>query len=170
LPRELPKIVCKRRTKEGTVQEDLHGEWALSQLGDVLLRGFPPGALLACNTIGIVQQVELPKGWAQESARLVCDISPAAKELHSVPSDCGEKPVLQQASNLADPGWKRASTTAGSRTNVRAAASTEAKVVAHLPPNAAVLVRKGSGDWWRVKASTGGGLEGYVREDRLVFR
>jgi hypothetical protein len=32
-----------------------------------------------------------------------------------------------------------------------------------------VLVRKGSGDWWRVKASAGGQLEGYVRSDRLAF-
>ena len=170
-PRELPKLVCKRRTKDGMVQEELRAPWAMSDLGDVLLRGFPPEALLACNAIGIVQQVDLPKGWPQESARLVFDITPDTRELRSVLSECAPgKPALRQASTIADPVWQRARTAGGGRTNVRAAASPEAEVVAHLPPDANVMVRKGAGDWWRVKPSAVGGLEGYVRRDRLVFR
>ena len=160
VPRELPRLVCKRQTKHGTVQEELQAPWALSELGDVLLRGFAPEALLACNAIGIVQQVELPRGWAQESARLVFDITPATRELRAILGEC-TKP--------RDSDWQPARTTTGGRTNVRAAASSDAEVVAQLPANANVLVRNATGDWWRVKPSAGR-AEGYVRKDRLVFR
>ena len=187
--RELPKLICKRHSKDGTVQEELQAPWALSELGDVLLRGFPPEALLACKSIGIVQQVELPKGWPQESARLVFDIEPSMREVRSVIADCGRprageaavaKPALRQASSLeaparpavdrSDSGWQRARVTGGGRTNVRASASTEAEVVAHLAPHANVKVRKAAGGWWRVKGVDAGAIEGYVRRDRLVLR
>jgi hypothetical protein len=170
VPRTLPKLVCKRQSRQGTVQEELRAIWAFNELGDVLARGFQPQSLLACKSIGVVQQVELPKGWSQETARLVFDITPATPEVRSVLAQCGGETALRQASSRGgEAAWQRARTAASGRTNLRAAASTDADVVSHLPPNAPVLVRKGSGDWWRVKAAAGG-PEGFVRKDRLVFR
>ena len=155
-PRVAPKLVCKRKAKQGTVQEELTATWAYNELGDVLARGFRPDELLACNAIGVVQQVDLPKGWSQASARLVFDISPGVREVRSVLADCG-----------TPASWQKARTVAAGRTNIRAAASTQAELVAHVDPNASVLVRMAPGDWWRVKA---GGAEGYVRKDRLVLK
>lgn len=174
LPREVPRLVCKRATKQGSVHEELDAPFALSELGDVLMRGFRPEALMACSSIAIVQQVELPKGWAQETARIVFDITPATRELRSVLAECG-KPAVAEARPAAiqeagDAGWQLARTIAAGRTKVRAAAHDRAQVVAQLPPNANVLVRKGAGDWWRVKPSAGGTLEGYVRRDRVALR
>jgi hypothetical protein len=59
-PRVAPKLVCKRKSRQGTVQEELKAVWAHNELGDVLARGFRPDELLACNAIAVVQQVELP--------------------------------------------------------------------------------------------------------------
>lgn len=165
-PRVTPKLVCKRKARQGTVQEELQAVWAHNELGDVLARGFRPEELLACNAIAIVQQVELPKGWSRESARLVFDISPATREVRSVLAECGAS-VRQASTTRPAVAWQRARTVGAGRTKIRAAASTRAELVAHVEPNASVLVQKAAGEWWRVKAGT---TEGYVRKDRLVFK
>ena len=165
-PRVAPRLVCKRKARQGMVQEELQAVWAHNELGDVLARGFRPDELLACNAIAIVQQVQLPKGWSQESARLVFEITPATREVRSVLAECVAS-VRQASTTRPAVAWKKARTVGTGRTNLRAAASTQAELVAHVDPNASVLVQKASGEWWRVKTGTS---EGYVRKDRLVFK
>lgn len=74
--------------------------------------------------------------------------------------------------NAATPdGWRQARVTAASRTNVRSGPTVQSSLVVVLDPGMPVLAQKAEGDWWRVRATTGGKtFEGYVRQDRLVFK
>ena len=68
-------------------------------------------------------------------------------------------------------GWQQARVTAASRTNVRAGTTVQSSLVVVLDPGMPVLVQKAEGDWWRVRTTSGGKpVEGYVRQDRLVFK
>ena len=68
-------------------------------------------------------------------------------------------------------GWQQARVTTTSRTNVRSGPTVQSSLVVMLDPGMPVLAQKAEGDWWRVRATTGGKtFEGYVRQDRLVFK
>jgi SH3-like domain-containing protein len=66
--------------------------------------------------------------------------------------------------------WRTARVISSGKTNVRAAATLQSAVVAQLDPGAIVLVQRMGGEWWRAKSSAGAAFEGYIREDRLVFK
>jgi uncharacterized protein YgiM (DUF1202 family) len=66
--------------------------------------------------------------------------------------------------------WRTARTTSKGKTNVRSAPTLQSAVVIELAPGAVVLVERASGEWWRAKASKGAAFEGYIRQDRLVFK
>jgi len=68
-------------------------------------------------------------------------------------------------------GWRQARVTAASRTNVRSGPTVQSTLVVVLDPGMPVLAQKAEGDWWRVRTTSAGKIiEGYVRQDRLVFK
>jgi SH3 domain-containing protein len=189
-PGTLPRLVCNRPAAPGDpklVQEEVPAKWEVSKIGDALARGFRAVPLRECVSIGVVQQVALPQGWAVKSAWVEFEIFPYNRELDSIFVTCGEasaftpaaRPAPATASAPATPStpargtvvqWRTARTTPRGKTNVRSGPSLQSAVVAELDPGAVVLVERTSGEWWRAKASKGAPFEGYIRQDRLVFR
>lgn len=166
-PRTMPRLVCNKPAAAGErrlVQEDLEARWAISDIGDVLARGLRPPALRECVSIGIVQEVVLPRGWAAESALVEFEIAPHGRALDGIFVTCGEVSAYAPAAP-----WKAARVTSRGKTNVRARPSVDSAVVAQLAPGATVLVQQAGSDWWRAKPSAGARFEGYIRQDRLVF-
>jgi hypothetical protein len=66
--------------------------------------------------------------------------------------------------------WKMARANFNGKTNVRAGPTLQSAIVTHLDPGAVVLVQSTGTDWWHAKPSKGSAWEGYIREDRLVFK
>ena len=165
-PKTLPVLTCRMRAAgNGPAQAELPARWAISEIGDVLARGFLPPALRRCASIEVVQDVKLPRGWARDSAQVRFAIDPYGKELDSIFVTCGGAPAPR-----TEPAWKPARTVSSGRTNVRARPTVNAPLVVQLHPGTPVLVQPAGGDWWRVRPSAGAKAGGYVREDRLVFK
>lgn len=159
-PKTLPVLTCHMRAAGKRLsQAELPARWAISEIGDVLARGFLPAALRQCVSIDVVQDVKLPAGWARDSARVRFAIDPYGKELDSIFVTCG-----------AEAAWKPARTVSSGRTNVRARPTVKSPLVVRLHPGTPVLVQPAGGDWWRVRPAAGAKSGGYVREDRLVFK
>lgn len=174
-PRTMPILTCQRRApgSDRLVQSELPARWAISDIGDVLARGFEPRSLRECASIRVTQDVALPKGWARGSARVELDIDLHSRELDSILVTCGESPAPAPAPAAAAApaaAWKAARTTSSGRTNVRARPSVDAALVARLHPGQPLLVQPAGGGWWRARPTAGSGFEGFVRADRLVFR
>jgi hypothetical protein len=189
-PGTMPRLVCNRPNAPGDeklVQEELWADWEVSKIGDALARGFRAFPLRECVSIGVVQEVVLPPGWAKKSARVEFEITPYSRELDSIFVTCGEVsayapaagPTPVTASAPATPPaparapavqWRTTRTTSKGKTNVRSAPTLQSAVVIELAPGAVVLVERASGEWWRAKASKGAAFEGYIRQDRLVFK
>jgi hypothetical protein len=176
-PRTMPRFLCNKPAaagEKGLVQEDIEARWAISDIGDVLARGLRPPTLRECVSIGIVQEVVLPKGWAAESARVEFEIAPYGRELDRIFVTCGEvsayAPAAPATARTTDAPWKTARTVSSGKTNVRARPALDSALVVQLAPGATVLVQKAGGEWWRAKASAGEAFEGYIRKDRLVFK
>lgn len=171
-----PKLICKSPAPAGggMTQDVIDAHWQYNNLGDALARGFKPAALRACASIGIVQEVALPPGWAKPAASVEFEITPYARELDSVFASCGEASAYatraQPAAAASSSAWKVARTVAHGKTNVRARPSTRSQVVARLDPGAVILVQRAQGDWWRAKSRNGDRFEGYIREDRLALQ
>src|SRR5438552_12326187 len=86
-PKTMPRLVCNTLAAPNDarlVQDDVTARWEVSPIGDVLARGFSPFALRECVSIGIVQDVVLPKGWTRASAPIEFEIAPYARELDSI--------------------------------------------------------------------------------------
>lgn len=173
-PKTLPILTCSKRAAGNRLaQSELPARWAISDIGDVLARGFLPQALRQCVSIGVVQEVALPRGWARQSARVEFEIDPYGRELDSIFVTCGDASASgpsTPATPLPVAGWKTARTISGGKTNLRARPSTASAVVAQLPAATTVLVQQAGGDWWRVRSAGRAKFDGYIREDRLVFR
>lgn len=175
-PKTLPVLTCHMRAAGSRpAQAELPSRWAISEIGDVMARGFLPRALRQCASIEVVQDVKLPRGWARDSARVRFAIDPYGKELDSIFVTCGETPASGPATApppppRAEAPWKPARTVSGGRTNVRARPALNAPLVVQLHPGTPVSVQPAGGDWWRVRPSAGAKSGGYVREDRLVFK
>ena len=185
LPKSVPRLVCNKPAGRDRkpVQEDLPARWSINEIGDALVRGLQPAALRQCVSITVLQEVMLPKGWAKPSAPVEFEIATYASELDTIFSACGETSIYASAppepvvtppppppKKNGEAPWISAQTIAGGRSNVRARPSTDAPVVAQLPPGARVLVQNAGSSWWRVKPTAGGKLDGYMREDRLQFK
>lgn len=172
-PKTLPILLCNRRAAGSNrlVQSELPARWAISDIGDVLARGFAPRSLRDCVSIHVAQDVALPKGWARESVRVAFDIDPYSRELDSIFVTCGETSAsAPAAAPAAAVAWKAARTIARGRTNVRARPAVDAALVAQLHPGESLLVQPAGGDWWRARPTAGAKFEGYIRSDRLVFK
>lgn len=189
-PATMPRLVCHRPTDPGgekVVQEELLANWEVSKIGDALARGFRAFPLRECASIGVVQEVALPAGWAKKTAQVEFEILPYNRELDSIFATCGETSAYAPAAPATPavastpaarstpqretgPAWRTARTTSRGKTNVRSAPTTQSGVVIELDPGAVILVQRTSGEWWRAKASKGAAFEGYIRQDRLVFK
>ena len=178
-PGAMPRLVCSRLEANKLVQEDLLANWDVSEIGDVLTRGFRPFPLRECVSIGVVQDVVLPEGWAQRNARIEFEIPPYNRELDAIFVTCGEVSAYAPGTPVAPArttpaaapvagAWQEARTIAGGKTNVRAAPNLQSAIVTQLHPGAVVLVHRTGDEWWRAKSSRGAAFEGYVRQDRLV--
>lgn len=66
--------------------------------------------------------------------------------------------------------WRTARTTSRGKTNVRAGPTLHSATIAELDPGAVVLVQRTSSEWWRAKPRAGAAFDGYIRQDRLVFK
>lgn len=164
-PNKDPRLVCKRPN----AAQDLKAEWDVSDTGAPFTRDVSAAAMRQCGSLAMVQEVALPQGWAQKSSKLELEIQPGSKELESVFAACGGA-VATTVAMTVDLPWQAAQVITGSKTNVRSAPNTTASVVATVEPGTAVRVQKTANEWWRAKAEKDPGFEGYIRNDRLVFK
>jgi hypothetical protein len=216
-PNTEPRLYCSRpitEWDEKLVQEELLANWDVSKTGDALTHGLRPFPLRECVSIRVVQDVALPQGWAQKSARIELDLHPYSRELDSIFTACDEvsayatgapvataapaapappvapiaraappappvvaaKPAAAPAVSPSKPApqasatWQQVRTLSSGKTNVRAGATLQSAIVAELHPGSVVLVQRTASEWWRAKSWTGTEFEGYIREDRLVFK
>lgn len=194
-----PRLYCHRPIQpwdEKLVQEELLATWDVNSIGDALARGLRPFPLRECVSIRVVQEVVLPQGRAQKRARVEFEILPYSRELDSIFVTCGEqsayaraapaapvKPAVaaapaapsMPATPLTAPQetavpWLKARITSKGKTNVRAGPTLESAIVTQLDPGTPVLVQRTGGEWWRAKAAGRAPFEGYIRQDRLVFK
>lgn len=92
-PRTDPRLYCNRPIQpwdEKLVQEELLARWDVNEIGDALAQGFRPFPLRECVSIRVIQEVVLPPGWAQRSAKVEFDLLPYNRELDSIFATCGE--------------------------------------------------------------------------------
>jgi len=183
-PHALPRLVCNdlaAPNEARIVQDDITAHWEVNTIGDTLARGLSPFALRECVSISIIQDVVLPKGWARPDQPIEFEIAPYTRELDAIFATCGEKAIYAQApapAPAAEPaapeqGWRQARATSRGKTNVRAKPSVDSAVVIEIDPGDVILVqRSGTALWWRAKSRPNArkAFEGYVRQDRLVFK
>jgi hypothetical protein len=74
------------------------------------------------------------------------------------------------AAPAADPNWQMARSTPAGKSNVRAGPTLQSDVVIELHPGSVVLVQRTGTEWWKARPSSGVPWEGYIRQDRLVFK
>ena len=183
MPKKRPRLICNALDAPNdarTVQHDLAARWALSPEGDALTQGLAPATLRECVSIDIVQEVVLPRGWSRETTLVQMQIAPYARELDQVFAACGqvaayaadERPKAAPAvAAIGEATWKQARTTSRGKTNVRAKPTLDSAVVTELHPGDIVLVEKAAAPWWHVKSRPNRpAFEGFIREDRLVFK
>ncbi len=56
------------------------------------------------------------------------------------------------------------------KTNVRAGPTLQSAIVLELHPGSVVMVQNTGTEWWKARQSSGAPWEGYIRQDRLVFK
>jgi SH3 domain-containing protein len=90
----------------------------------------------------------------------------------AVVADTGSTPTGEAPAAKAKPApsWQRARVTSRGATNVRASASLNSAVVVQLPPGSVVEVQRTENEWWRARGTGAARFEGYIRQDRLVFK
>lgn len=96
-------------------------------------------------------------------------VAPPPAKTPASPTPPALTPAAPPAKAAADADWKSARTIATGRTNVRASASTDARIVVILNPGQPLLAQPSGGEWYRVKPTSGNAFAGYIRQDRLVF-
>ena len=181
------------------VQDDITAHWEVNTIGDTLARGLSPFALRECVSISIIQDVVLPKGWTKPDQPIEFEITPYTRELDSIFATCGEKATYAQAQPAPAPpapakrvepappagpaapapaareegSWRQARSTSRGKTNVRAKPTLDSAIVIELDPGDVIQVqRSGTALWWRAKSRPNARkpFEGYIRQDRLVFK
>jgi len=183
-----PRLLCDRPENGKVVREEILATWEINaRIGDALSRGLRAFPLRECAALGVVQEVVLPDGAPQRTARIELEILPYDRQVDSIFAACGERSAYGTpppaalatqaaavatlpAESRAENGWREVRTVAGGATNVRKGPSTQASVVAKLHPGSAVRVQRTDSDWWRARPANGSGFDGFIREDRLVIR
>jgi hypothetical protein len=204
-PNNEPRLFCSRPIQpfdDKLVQEELLAHWETGKAGESLTWGLRPFPLRECVSIRVMQEVALPDGWAQKSAKVEFDLFPYSRELDSVFAACGEEsayaadtpappavvakvaapppaakaaapapaPARAPAPTTADATWQRVRTPFTGKTNVRAGPTLQSAIVIELHPGSVVMVQKTDSEWYKAKPSSGAAFEGYIRQDRLVFK
>jgi hypothetical protein len=196
-PASEPRLICNRPTGSGdkVEREEILATWTINEkIGDALTQGLRPFPLRECAAINVVQEVAMPAGSAQKTARLEFELLPYNRELDSIFVTCGERsaygpgspapvaastpaarpqPQPQPAPTSAtDASWRQARVVPTGMTNIRSGPTLQSPIVVQLYPGAVVQVQRAANDWWRAKTKTPKGVpvEGYIREDRLVFK
>ena len=88
-----PRLICNRPETPGSekmVHEDLLANWDANELGDMLAKGFRAFPLRECVSIKVVEEVALPAGWSQKSARVEFEITPYNRQVDEVFATCGD--------------------------------------------------------------------------------
>jgi hypothetical protein len=202
-----PRLFCHRPDNGKLLKEEILASWEVNpKIGDVLARGLRGFPLRECAAITVQQEVVLPEGSAQKTARIDFDVLPYNRELDSVFATCGERsaygpappPVVASAPPAHKPaparaapatpaksapapapppapqaaanGWREARTLPTGKTNVRSGPSLQTSVVAELFPGSVVMVQGTGTEWFRARPSRGNAFDGYIRQDRLVFK
>jgi hypothetical protein len=232
-PASDPRLVCQRPAADGkVVREEILASWHINEkIGDALTRGLRAFPLRECAAIAVHQEVILPEGWPQKTARIEFELLPYNFEVDAIFATCGEqsaygpgiagtavaaspspapaapraaasvaaapkpvaaataapKPVVavpklaaavsptpavsapQEAAPAQD-GWREARSIPTGKTNVRGGPSLQGRIVAELHPGSVVLVQRTDTEWWRARPNKGTAWEGYIRQDRLVFK
>lgn len=211
-PASEPRLVCQRPVAEGkVVREEILATWQVNdKIGDALARGLRAFPLRECAAITVQQEVVLPGGAPQKTARIEFELLPYDRELDAIFATCGERsaygpaPPVKTASSPSPPkaaaapaparaaeptpskaaarappapappvaqdDWREARVVPTGKTNVRAGPSTSAAIVAELHPGSVVQVQRTGTEWYRARSHRGKAFEGYIRQDRLVFR
>jgi hypothetical protein len=219
-----PRLFCHRPDGGKLLKEEILASWEVNpKIGDVLARGLRGFPLRECAAITVQQEVVLPEGSAQKTARIDFEVLPYNRELDSVFATCGERsaygpappPVVASAPAAVKPAparaqptapakaapapartspspappvasaaapvaasappagadaWREARTLPTGKTNVRAGPSVQTAVVAELYPGSVVMVQGTGNEWFRARPSRGNAFDGYIRQDRLVFK
>jgi hypothetical protein len=195
-----PRLYCHRPEGGKLLKEEILASWEVNpKLGDVLARGLRGFPLRECAAITVQQEVLMPEGSPQKTARIEFDVLPYDRELDSVFATCGERsaygpapppvtaaaasaqpkaapqraapqPAQARAAPPATGGWREARTLPTGKTNVRAGPALQTPVVAELHPGSVVMVQGTGTEWYRARPNRGNAFEGYIRQDRLVFK
>ncbi len=185
-PAAMPRLVCNLPTPANAAAktpDEIDAHWQVNEIGDAMARGLGPWALHSCSSIGVTEEIALPKGWSQPTATIRFEITPYGRELDAIFTTCGvmsaygpesaSPPLASSPRNVrpasADGSWRIARTIARHRSFVRARPDVDARVVVRLAANSSILVQRVDGEWWRVKSRYGWNWEGFIRGDRLVF-
>ena len=189
-PAAEPRLFCHRPEPNGqVVREEILATWDVNdKIGDAMTRGLRAFPLRECAWIAVSQEVALPEGWAQRTQRIEFELHPYARELDTIFATCGERSAYAPAQPVpavaaattprasaparppANDGWQEARVVATGKTNVRAQPSTRSALVAELHPGSVVRVQRTGSEWWRARPNRGTAFDGYIRQDRLVFR
>ncbi|MGZ5033962.1 MAG: hypothetical protein ACXWAC_12250 [Usitatibacter sp.] len=96
--------------------------------------------------------------------------APAAPATASAPATAPAPATRSTPARETGVPWRTARTTSRGKTNVRAGPTLRSATIAELDPGAVVLVQRTSSEWWRAKPPAGAAFDGYIRQDRLVFK
>jgi len=92
-PARDPVLLCNRPEPPGAeklVQEELLANWDVNAQGEALSLGFRPFPLRECVSINVQQEVILPAGWPQKTAKVEFTITPYTRQLDDVFVTCGD--------------------------------------------------------------------------------
>ena len=131
-PNKDPRLVCTRPAEPGSeklVQEELLSNWDVTDAGDTLAQGFRAFPLRECVSIRVVQEVALPAGWAQKSAKVEFDFAPYNRQVDDVFASCGDV----SAYDAPAPATTKVAAAPAAPAKVAQAQPTPAKVTAPAP-------------------------------------
>jgi hypothetical protein len=95
-----PRLLCNRPASPGSdkiVQDAITSNWDPNELGDMMARNFRAFPLRECVSINVVQEVALPAGWTQKSAKVEFEIAPYNRQLDDVFAACGDVSAYEPA-------------------------------------------------------------------------
>ena len=91
-PKEMPRLTCLGVSVPGSLppRKEIPAKWEMNELGDVLTSDLAPGALRACPSIEIHENILVPPALGKDNEEFSIEIAPYSRELDAVFSACGE--------------------------------------------------------------------------------
>ena len=99
-PANEPRLYCNRPIQpwdEKLVQEEILLHWDISKIGDALTRGIRPFPLRECVSLRVLQDLTLPSGWSQKTAKVEFELYPYSKDFDAIFATCGEQSAYAPA-------------------------------------------------------------------------